>query len=157
MATEVLLVKTRDGLKASDPISQESIDAIAIGKQVSATLRLARNVKHHRKFFAMLGVIYENQTRYPTSSHLLAVIKILTGHYDVFPVRGKETFFVKSINFAAMDQIEFESFYNHAVNIILQEIIPGLDKQDLENRVLEILGDGLISKQNKQASESEVL
>lgn len=139
MATEVLLVKNLNRLEAADPISAESLEAIPHGTCISATLRRSRNVKHHRKFFAMLNAVYESQNRYPTVSHLLAVIKIMTGHYDVFPVRGKETFFVKSINFNSMDQAEFESFYNHAVDIIVKEIIPGLDKKDLENRVMELL------------------
>lgn len=141
MATEVLLTKNLNRLEASDALSQEALDAIPQGKQVSATIRRARNAKHHRKFFAMLNAIFESQTRYPTITHLLSVVKILTGHYDIFPVQGKETFFVKSINFNSMEQSEFESFYNHAVDIIISEILPGLNKTDLENRVLEILGE----------------
>lgn len=141
MATDVLLVKNLNRLEAAEPITADTLKAMKQGEVVTATLRRARNPQHHRKFFALLNAIYESQNRYSTMGHLLAIIKVYTGYYDIFPVNGKDTFFLKSISFASMDQTEFESFYDHVVNIILKEIVPGIDKADLERRVLEIIGD----------------
>lgn len=139
MATEVLLVKNLNRLEAAEPITSDALKAMKQGEVVTGTLRRARNPRHHAKMFALLNAIFESQTRYPTLYALLTAVKIWTGHYDSVMVDGKECFVPKSISFANMPQAEFESFYNHVINVILEKILPGVNKSDLESRVLEIL------------------
>lgn len=143
MATDILLVREGNKLGAAEPWGAEAIEAMHHGEMVTATLRRTRNPGHHRKFFALLNVVYKAQTRYATLEHLLNAVKIATGHYDVcsiemrgFPV---QVCIPKSISFAKMGQTAFEQFYNKAVDFILTEVIPGLDRDDLERQVLEIL------------------
>ena len=44
-----------------------------------------------------------------------------------------------SISFAKMDQTEFESFYERAMDFLIAEVLPGIDSADLEREVQEII------------------
>jgi hypothetical protein len=45
----------------------------------------------------------------------------------------------KSISFATMDQTSFSQFYDRALEVITTKILPGVDKQDLTDRVKKIM------------------
>lgn len=49
--------------------------------------------------------------------------------------RGEREIEYRSISFAAMDEEEFERFYNDCVNLVLYTYIRGLDREDLEEEV----------------------
>lgn len=142
MATDVLLIRQGKGLVACDPISHENLASIAQGEQVVATIRRARNPKHHRKMFALLNEVYKNQDFYATLEGMLDDIKIAVGHCRKEPSKtapGGYRMVPKSISFANMGQTAFEQFYNKAVEFILSDVLPGMEKDDLERRVLEII------------------
>ena len=143
MALDVLLVKEKGGrLAPADSISFESISAIGNGEYLTAKLTRPRNVKHHRKFFALLKIVFEAQDRYPTTNHLLHAIKIGVKHYDLVHLTKNHTVIeTRSISFASMAQDEFEEFYDKVVNLIVTQILPGVDSAELERQVLDIIGE----------------
>lgn len=141
MAHDVLLMKNLNRLEAAEPSTADIISAMRQGEILTGTIRRARNPRHHAKMFALLNAIFESQSRYPSLYALLVAIKVWTGHYDCSMIDGREIIVPKSISFANMDQTEFESFYNHVVNVVLERILPGINKSDLERRVNEILGE----------------
>lgn len=142
MATEMLLVRENNHLSAAEPWSLEAIEAMKSGEIVTAKITRTRNGKHHRKFFVLIGEVFKNQDRYPTMEHLLDAIKIGIGHFDTYQLtKTREVVKTRSISFAKMDQGSFEEFYNNVVTFILAKVLPKMDKADLENRVLEIVGD----------------
>ena len=49
--------------------------------------------------------------------------------------RGEKEIEYGSISFAAMEQYEFERFYNQCIDLVLDKYIKGLDKQDLINEI----------------------
>ena len=107
-------------------------------------ITIPRNIKLHNKFFAMLGIILQNQEHYKSMDDLLDVCKLSIGHVRVISTgRGCERV-PKSISFASMDDIEFDAFYNRAVDWMLAEVIPGLQRQHLdaevEAKLLEFAG-----------------
>ena len=167
MATDIYLVREGSGLAAADPFSMETIEGLGRGEMVLCKLSRPRNPGHHRKFFALLGVAFRAQSRYPTLDHLLEAVKIGIGHYDVVNVRStpalleaiKDALGIyqiilpslpplisipliqpRSISFAKMSQESFEQFYDAAVLYVLTEILPGVERADIEAQVLEILG-----------------
>ncbi len=115
------------------------INSIRQGELVEADIRRPRNLQHHRKFFALLRVVFENQEYYSSTDHLLAACKHATGHVDVIRTKRGQITIPKSISFAKMDQAEFNDFYDRVVTWVVTEVIPGLDREDLEDAVLEIL------------------
>jgi hypothetical protein len=144
MATEMLLVREGNKLGAAEPTSLDAILAMKHGEVVTATIRRTRNGAHHRKFFALLKVVYDAQDRYATMEHLLDAIKIATGHYEIITItKGREVYKPKSIAFANMGQAAFEQFYDKVVQVVVTKILPNVDRADLEQQVLELLSSCL--------------
>lgn len=144
MTDTLLLVREGTRLGASDPVTFEAIQAMAHGEQVVAEIRRARNPGQHRKLMAFLQLLLDNQDRYQSVKDLLNAVKIGTGYCDWGTVwlRGipVQVAVPKSIAFANCSQGRFETFYTAAMDYAVTEIIPGLDRADLERQVLEFMG-----------------
>ena len=52
---------------------------------------------------------------------------------------GKVGFAIHSLSFENMSQQEFAEFYSQAIDVIVQQIVPSLNREDLERRVLELV------------------
>ena len=83
----------------------------------------------------MLQIILANQEHYKSIGDLLDVCKLRIGHVrTVETAQGIEKF-PASISFANMDDTEFSKFYDRAINWMLEEVIPGLQRQHLDAEV----------------------
>ena len=138
---KLLCRKTLAGqLAPIDDAGREAIGRLSMEDIVSVEFRRPRNIGHHRKFFALVNLIYMNQTRYRSPDELLDAIKVLAGHS--FPVRlrnGTEVRVPKSIAFHNMDQVEFDAFWDRVVTVVCEQIIPNLNREDLERELLDLV------------------
>jgi Protein of unknown function (DUF1367) len=140
MALEVLLIRQGQRLAAADPISLEAIEGIREKETVTATLRRARNPRHHAKLFALLNIGLPHQKAYPTTGDLLVALKISTGLFDTVQSVDRIPIIIpKSISFASMSQSDFEQWYERAVDVITTRILPLVNKDDLNDEVASIL------------------
>ena len=127
-------------LRPIDAAGESALADIPQGEIVRVTIRRPRNVQHHRKFFALINVIFPHQDLYPTEEMLLAAMKVALGFGDSIKLPDGRTIIVpKSISFAKMDQAAFDKFYDRALALILTKILPGVDRKDLETEVADIL------------------
>ena len=130
-------------LEPSDRASEEFMSyKVKEGDILSATIRRPRNPKHHAKWWALLSLIHEStevQDRYPSVENLNDAIKLALGYCDqIILPDGKCALKVKSIAFESMDQTAFEDFYSRAVDVIVTQLVPHLNREDLERQVLEM-------------------
>ena len=140
MATTIHLRRVLSRLAPADAASEELLNALPTGKEVKAVITIPRNVKHHRKFFALLNVIFPHQETYPTRESLLNAIKCALGYGETITLPdGRIVLSPGSISFSKMDQNDFNAFYERAVRLITERILPGVDSTDLEREVEEIL------------------
>lgn len=140
MADTLFMRKTLGGLRPTNRVSQEAYDQIPLGSDVKAEITRPRNLLHHRKWFALLQVIYPHQTLYPTMDTFLAAIKCALGYGETVKLPDGRTVIVpSSISFAKMDQSAFEGFYARALDLITTRILPGIGRDDVEREVAEII------------------
>lgn len=99
-------------LVPADFNADDVVHAIPENGEVLVTLRRARNPRFHRWFFALLRKVIDNTDgRWASEEQLLYALKMATGHADPAPaLTGEVLLHPKSINFAAMGEIEFKSF-----------------------------------------------
>jgi len=138
-----LFQKHLNSLKPAEPMAEEMLGKIKHDDLVRVEIKRPRNARHHRKFWALIGLVAENQEHYRNAEEVCTAFKFAIGHYDEqrFVVAG-ETYLhrqPKSISFAKMDQAQFEDFYNRAVEFLIKEVIPGLDRADLERELMEFV------------------
>lgn len=134
--TTVLLRKRLGG--ALDPIDDCGRDVLAkfgAGTVLKAEITKPRNIKFHRKYFAMLNLIFQNQDHYKSLDDLLDVCKLRIGHVRTIETRHGIERVPASISFAKMDDIAFEDIYERTFQWAVTEVIPGLQRQDLDSEV----------------------
>ena len=106
-------------LPADEP-SQDRFEKLRVHSQYKCDLRKARNPDHHRKGFAIIKLIFESQEGYLTMEDMLTELKLLTGWYtEHVRSNGELVYIPKSISFADMDQLEFETFYDRVLDLAI--------------------------------------
>jgi hypothetical protein len=123
---------TRRGnaLVPSDIHADELVTDIPEGREVLVSVRRARSVQHHRRFFAMLHKVCEATGMWQDPEELLDAVKLATGHVRRMQRLDGEVILVpKSINFASMPQDVFKRFERRAVWVLAEAT--GIDPEAL--------------------------
>ena len=146
MAVEALFTKASGRLVPYDRDAVDALAAVPRGTILKIKWTRPRNIKHHRKLFVLLQLVVEATDRYSYKESLLDALKVATGHYRVWKVGNREYLQPLSISFSAMDQDAFEDFYSAVVNLISTEILPEVDREDLEREVNDLLEGGQMGR-----------
>jgi hypothetical protein len=148
--TEIFLRKVQGVLVPDSESDVEKLAAIANGETIRADIKRPRNIKFHRRYFALLDVLFDIFEPAATEHKGKPVMKhrerfrhdiaIATGHYElVVNIKGEVRAEAKSISFAAMDDIEFAALYSSTINYGLLHIAKGKTREELENWTTAIL------------------
>ncbi len=133
--SKLLFKKTPMGLQPQGDDSVTVFNSIKMDEEVLIDYKRHRNVQHHKKLFAMLGLIKDNQSQYKTVESILIECKYRAEYYNVhISQNGEQILIPKSVNFASLGKLEFEKFYSSAIDTCLQ-LVP-MGKEELENAVL---------------------
>ena len=111
------------------PASRGEFDKLEKAKFVDGELyeveiNKKRNIKFHRKFFALLNLCYENQEFYTDIEDLRKELVISAGFYrEITTHHGEIKREALSLSFSNMDEIQFQEVYDK----VLTEIMLMLD------------------------------
>lgn len=133
----------------ADETSRETISRWPAGQGLHVRVTRARNIKFHRKFFAMLQVAFEAwDPELKTYGDEVAVknfdrfrkdVMILAGFYNAtVNLKGEIRLEALSISFANMDEDEFEKVYSKVAEVLLAKVLKaaGYNRKELD-RVVE--------------------
>lgn len=133
---------TEYGLMPYDDNDLQLFRRLKRGAVVKVETRTPRNLRFHRKFFALLRVTFDNLPEHIASSMhiesieaLLMLLKMDMGYFDVVEIGEHHFVKTRSISFAEMDEAAFEEFYNKAVTCILNNYLTLSSQADLEEAV----------------------
>lgn len=117
------------------PVDQVGIDILAKlreGEQVMVEVKRARNGKQHRLYWALMNLIYSQQSRYATLEQLSNAIKCAVGYCDEIETKGGKVLVIpKSIAFHAMSQESFTEFFDRVIELVTTKILPNVSDADL--------------------------
>jgi len=106
----------------------EKLKKIKPNEPIECTITKKRNIMFHRKFFALLNMVYQNQERYNNIDHLRKDLTIEAGYYTERPnLEGEAIKEADSISFAKMDDHTFQEYYNRVIDVIVRYF--GFDKE----------------------------
>jgi hypothetical protein len=93
--------------------------------------RRPRNPGHHRKLFALLGLVVENTDLFANTDDALVGLKAVMGFGRWERIKGtsKDLFYPDSIAFDAMGQDEFNAFYEQALAAVRRWWLPVADEE----------------------------
>jgi hypothetical protein len=137
---ELWLKRSLSGWVAADDATAASMRRFKMGKLVRAEVTTPRNLAHHKKFFALLNLVWSSAGDWPSVEDLLIELKVRLGLYREVVIRasGEIVKVPGSISFAKMDQAEFDKFYDRAVRELC-EMAGGIEFDVLKNEVLNQL------------------
>ena len=117
MPSDILCRAVPGGFMALNGAEASKVDQFK-GKEVQVRISIPRNIRFHRKFFALLHVGLEMcDTEYnPEQYRALCIAG--AGHCDFIESGGHTIAVPKSISFAKMSEDEFERLYNDVLNFI---------------------------------------
>lgn len=140
MAETVFMQRSLGSLKPVDETGAEIIGKISAGETVRCEITRPRNLAHHRKFFALLNVIYPHQTVYGSRAAFRAAIEVALGFGETVKLPDSRIIIIPtSISFANMDQTAFDALFEKAIDLIITRILPGIDRADLNREVDSII------------------
>lgn len=153
--TELVLVKTPGGaLAPADEEARALVEKLKAGQGVRATIKRARNVRFHRKAFALFKLafdVWEPVT--PLEYQGLPVAKdfdrfrkdmtILAGFYKaVYNARGEVRLEAESLSFASMDEERFEAVFKAVLAVIWNRVLKAAgyaSEEEVERVVNELM------------------
>ncbi|RAU21100.1 hypothetical protein CU669_15210 [Paramagnetospirillum kuznetsovii] len=134
-----LFIKTLGGLRPANQDAAEILSRYKVGDMVTAEVKKPRNLAHHRLYWELCRIVAANMPGDHSAEIVSDVIKIRAGHCAVVATVKGEVFSPKSISFATMDQHQFREFFDRALAVVVNDILPGVDSAALEAEVQSIL------------------
>lgn len=145
---KIALVKTENGFVPAFDSDYELAKKIGLGETREFETKKNRNLKHHRKFFALMRLALEllpeskneeasiYKFSFKTENDVLVYVKMKLGLYKQLMITksGNTVLIPDSISFTAMKQDEFEDFYNKVVDVIINLV--GAEREILENELV---------------------
>lgn len=146
---EFFAVKKMGILRPYDRTDAEAIGKMRDGEPYRVKVSMPRNIRFHKKFFALLNLVFDNLPEYiptktpdgepiqiRTTEDLLWHIKMQVGHYTTrVTLGGKIVHEADSISFASMDEAEFQDFYDRAMAVILKYFLPETNREEIEEMI----------------------
>lgn len=153
--SELVLVKTLNGaLAPADTEASAFIEKLKTGQGVRATVRKARNVKFHRKAFALFKLAFEAwEPTTPLEYQGLPVAKdfdrfrkdmtILAGFYKaVYNARGEVRLEAESLSFSGMDDERFGQVFRAVLSVVWNRVLRAAgyaSEEEVERVVNELM------------------
>jgi hypothetical protein len=136
-------------LVPADPAAAAFIEKLKVGTGLTAEIKKHRNIRFHRKFFALLNVAFDAwepsikmHKDMPVQKNFDRFRKdliIAAGFYDVVVnLKGEVRAEPQSISFKSMEDEEFADLYSKVVDVILGRILTHYTRDDLD-RVVEMV------------------
>jgi hypothetical protein len=140
--SKAAFIKRGKGLFPMDRDGEDMVRAIVEGRPVMGAFKGARNVRHHRMFFALMKLLADNTDLFGGDAEL-ARKTVLTDCREcdvwVHPKTGEVRVEVRSISFEKMDQVRFARLFDRALWVICNDYLAGTSAEDLRQQVYEIV------------------
>lgn len=141
--TRFLCHKYLGSLRPADVGGEDALRKIGQGELVMVEVKRPRNVRHHRKYWALVTLVWENidTDRYPTAEDLHAAIKIAAGLRTPIQLPdGTMGYIPGSIAFHKMSQDDFSAFFEKVCDLVCKHFLPGVTNEELRAEIENIVG-----------------
>jgi hypothetical protein len=134
---KLLVIKTPRGLLPVYDSDLENYCKIPMNEEFEIEYTKKRNLKFHKKYFALMKLAFENQQDYRSLNDMRRDIAIVSGFYDevVNKITGEILKVAKSISFSNMEETEFSELYEKTKDTISKWL--GIDNETIEDEILQ--------------------
>lgn len=136
------LLNTIDGLKPCYDEDYDEKKKLKIGETYIAEIRLVRNPRFHRLYFALINCAWAYLTEseeagFRTKENFRKYLEVAAGFNDVFysPKLAEWVEIPRSIAFDKMDEAEFRDLYEGVKNVIFKIIGDRVSEAEFERNL----------------------
>lgn len=139
---EIYLRRTLSGFVAADEASQDAMRTYRLNETYRANVVKPRNLTNHRRYWALVNLVYQNSEGYKSTDHLHQHLKILAGCCSpvVSKSTGEQYLIADSISFGAMDETQFWDFWQRCIAAVCEHILPGIEVDAVAHEVEKLCG-----------------
>lgn len=132
---KLTIVKQQDNsFKVAYDSDYETLKKFKVGDLLECEIRKPRNYKFHKKFFALLNLVYQNQEIYNNIDDLREDLTVASGFYESRNnLQNEPVKKAKSISFAKMSEDDFGKFYNSILDVIVNYF--HFDKETIQENI----------------------
>lgn len=132
---EIYLIKGFDNkFTVAYDSDYEKLKKIKPDKMILCKITQPRNIGFHRKFMALIQMVFQNQEHYNSFDKLRRDLIKSAGFIDEhISIWGEVTQVAKSISFSSMDEDEFQELYNRVTDEIVKHF--NFEKQSIIDNV----------------------
>lgn len=104
--------------------------------------RNTRSVQWNKRYRAMLQLIHANSEQFKSDDAVHMWLKLKTQFYDavIELPNGEKAYMVRSVAFDVMTAEEWAQWWVKAVDIVMQEILPGIGRREVEHEIEKVAG-----------------
>ena len=121
------------------PEAVDKFNRIPQGAIVHWTFRSPQNARLHRKLFALVRVIFNNQDQYTNERLFYKVLIMLSGFCEIVQVGDKTLFVADSVSFEKCSQAKLEEIYDKVLDVALEKFCIGSTEEEINAKVNEVL------------------
>lgn len=137
----IFMVRRGSFLQPETPLDGELLAEYPAAKRLRVALTQPRSNPHLRLYWSMLRLVVDNLDTPVTTEALHEWVKLKCGVSVAIPLRSGAVDHVPgSVAFDKMDQDQFNRFFDRAMGLIVEHLIPGLSKGRLESEARAMLG-----------------
>lgn len=134
MAKITLVKQLNNTFKIAFDSDYEKLKKIKVNEPYEFEYKNSRNIRFHRKAFALFNMVFDNQEIYRNIDDLRYDLTVEAGYFELrVNIHGEEVKKAKSISFASMDETEFNEYYSAILDTIVKYF--HFDKQDIIDNV----------------------
>lgn len=116
-----LVKQLNNTFKCAYDSDYEIMKKIKVGDLLQCDIKKPRNYMFHKKYFALINLVFDNQEGYRDVTSLRNAINIEIGYYTLCnSLDGEFTKIPDSISFAKMDEAEFNNLYSKTIDTIVK-------------------------------------
>jgi len=133
---KIQVVKTPNGIiKPAYDSDHEYFKKMPTNEVFEIEYKKQRNIKFHRKFFALIKLAYENQSDYRLMEDLRRDLLITSGNYNevVNKITGEVFKVADSISFSNMDDVKFNEVYESVKEVIAKWL--GITNENINEEI----------------------
>lgn len=139
--TTLIMRRKGNALVPVSPYDEETLGEVAQDKDLTVKITRNRSWKQNRLYHALVQKVAENHPHYRSAKPLEMWLKLRMGYVDDILLHdGQVMPILSSTSFASMGQDEFQKFFNNALTILVEEVLPGVDKDALIKEVEAMTG-----------------
>lgn len=137
------LVRTLAGWSPADDEAIRISRRWSVGETTTVDLKKSRNYKSLKRYWKLCEVVFNNSQQFKSKEQVHQFLKIKSGHATQIVAKSSGEVFLlaDSIDYDTIeDEVEFQEIWRRVVDVVCEDILPGISRDELEYEVLKLCG-----------------